>query len=97
MIPARTRSHSGKYYVNVRCHNKACTRTQNNVRMHVIMDQLYEEFGRISNKYDFSTFVDDMTKCAEKKMQDLTVEKHELLDHKTQKQRKIDDLAEKYT
>ena len=96
MIPARNRGHSGKYYVNVRCHNKACTRTQNNIRMHVIMDQLYEEFGRISNKYDFSTLVDDMTEYAKKKMQDLTVEKHELLGHKTQKQRKIDDLAEKY-
>jgi len=64
--------------------------------MHVIMDQLYEEFGRISDKNDFSTFVDDMTEYAEKKMQDLTVEKHELLGHKTQKQRKIDDLVEKY-
>ena len=96
MIPARNRGHSGKYYVNVRCHNKACTRTQNNIRMYVIMDQLYEEFGRISNKYDFSTLVDDMTEYAKKKMQDLTVEKHELLGHKTQKQRKIDDLAEKY-
>ena len=63
--------------------------------MHVIMDQFYEEFDRISNKYDFSTFVDDMTEYAEKKMQDLTVEKHELLGHKTQKQGKIDDLAEK--
>ena len=59
------------------------------------MDQFYEEFDRISNKYDFSTFVDDMTEYAEKKMQDLTVEKHELLGHKTQKQGKIDDLAEK--
>ena len=29
-------------------------------------------------------------------MQELTVEKHELLGQKTQKQRKIDDLAEKY-
>ena len=96
LVPARNRGHSGKYYVNVRCHNKACTRTQNNIRMHVIMDQLYEEFGRISDKYDFSAFVDDMTEYAEKKMQDLTVEKHELFGHKTQKQRKIDDLVEKY-
>lgn len=29
-------------------------------------------------------------------MQEFTVEKHELLGQKTQKQRKIDDLAEKY-
>lgn len=60
--------------------------------MHVIMVQLYEEFGRISNKYDFSTFVDDMTEYAEKKMQDLVVEKHEFLGHKTQKQHKTTTL-----
>ena len=36
-----------------------------------------------------------MTEYAEKKMQDLVVEKHELLGHKTQKQHKIDDLTEK--
>ena len=60
------------------------------------MDQLYEEFGRISQKYDFTSFVDDMSEYANKKMQELTVEKHELLGQKTQKQRKIDDLAEKY-
>ena len=60
------------------------------------MDQLYEEFGRISEKYDFTSFIDDMTEYANKKMQELNVEKHELLGQKTQKQRKIDDLAEKY-
>ena len=76
--------------------NKACTRPKNNIRMHVIMDQLYEEFGRISQKYDSTSFVDDMSEYANKKMQELTVEKHELLGQKTQKQRKIDDLAEKY-
>ena len=97
MIPARNRGHSGTYYLNYRCHNKACTRPNNNVRMHVIMDQLYEEFGRISQKYDFTSFVDDMSEYANKKMQEFTVEKHELLGQKTQKQRKIDDLAEKYT
>ena len=96
MIPARNRGHSGTHYLNYRCHNKACTRPKNNVRMHVIMDQLYEEFGRISQKYDFTSFVDDMTEYANKKMQELSVEKHELLGQKTQKQRKIDDLAEKY-
>ena len=96
MIPARNRGHSGTYYLNYRCHNKACTRPKNNIRMHVIMDQLYEEFGRISEKYDFTSFVDDMTEYANKKMQELSVEKHELLGQKTQKQRKIDDLAEKY-
>lgn len=96
MIPARNRGHSGTYYLNYRCHNKACTRPKNNIRMHVIMDQLYEEFGRISQKYDFISFVDDMTEYANKKMQKATVEKHELLGQKTQKQRKIDDLAEKY-
>ena len=96
MIPARNRGHSGTHYLNYRCHNKACTRPKNNVRMHVIMDQLYEEFGRISQKYDFTSFVDDMSEYANKKMQEFTVEKHELLGQKTQKQRKIDDLAEKY-
>ena len=96
MIPARNRGHSGTHYLNYRCHNKACTRPKNNVRMHVIMDQLYEEFGRISQKYDFTSFVDDMSEYANKKMQEATVEKHELLGQKTQKQRKIDDLAEKY-
>ena len=96
MIPARNRGHSGTYYLNYRCHNKACTRLKNNIRMHVIMDQLYEEFGRISQKYDFTSFVDDMSEYANKKMQEFTVEKHELLGQKTQKQRKIDDLAEKY-
>ena len=96
LIPARNRGHSGTYYLNYRCHNKACTRPKNNIRMHVIMDQLYEEFGRISQKYDFTSFVDDMTEYANKKMQELSVEKHELLGQKTQKQRKIDDLAEKY-
>ena len=96
MIPARNRGHSGTYYLNYRCHNKACTRPKNNIRMHVIMDQLYEEFGRISQKYDFTSFVDDMSEYANKKMQEFTVEKHELLGQKTQKQRKIDDLAEKY-
>lgn len=60
------------------------------------MDQLYEGFGRISQKYDFMSFVDDMTEYANKKMQKATVEKHELLGQKTQKQRKIDDLAKKY-
>ena len=64
--------------------------------MHVIMNQLYEEFSRISQKYGFTSFVDDMTEYANKKMQETTVEKHELLGQKTQKQRKIDDLAEKY-
>ena len=96
MIPARNRGHSGTYYLNYRCHNKACTRPKNNVRMHVIMDQLYKEFGRISQKYDFTSFIDDMSEYADKKMQEFTVEKHELLGQKTQKQRKIDDLAEKY-
>lgn len=96
LIPARNRGHSGTYYLNYRCHNKACTRPKNNIRMHVIMDQLYEEFGRISQKYDFTSFVDDMSEYANKKMQEFTVEKHELLGQKTQKQRKIDDLAEKY-
>ena len=96
MIPARNRGHSGTHYLNYRCHNKACTRPKNNVRMHVIMDQLYEEFGRISQKYDFTSFVDDMTEYANKKMQELSVEKHELLGQKTHKLRKIDDLAEKY-
>ena len=96
LIPARNRGHSGTYYLNFRCHNKACTRPKNNIRMHVIMDQLYEEFGRISEKYDFTSFVDDMSEYANKKMQELSVEKHELLGQKTQKQRKIDDLAEKY-
>ena len=37
-----------------------------------------------------------MSEYANKKMQEATVEKHELLGQKTQKQRKIDDLAEKY-
>ncbi|MBQ2660463.1 hypothetical protein IJF93_00010 [Candidatus Saccharibacteria bacterium] len=37
-----------------------------------------------------------MSEYANKKMQEFTVEKHELLGQKTQKQRKIDDLAEKY-
>ena len=37
-----------------------------------------------------------MSEYANKKMQELSVEKHELLGQKTQKQRKIDDLAEKY-
>ena len=60
------------------------------------MDQLYEEFGRISQKYDFTSFIDDMSEYANKKMQEFTVEKHELLGQKTQKQRKNDDLAEKY-
>lgn len=60
------------------------------------MNQLYEEFSRISQKYGFTSFVDDMTEYANKKMQETTVEKHELLGQKTQKQRKIDDLAEKY-
>ena len=96
LIPARNRGHSGTYYLNYRCHNKACTRPKNNIRMHVIMDQLLREFGRISQKYDFTSFVDDMTEYANKKMQEATVEKHELLGQKTQKQRKIDDLAEKY-
>ena len=96
MIPARNRGHSGTHYLNYRCHNKACTRPKNNVRMHVIMDQLYEEFGKITNKYDFTSFVDDMTEYANKKMQELNVEKHELLGQKTHKLRKIDDLAEKY-
>ena len=96
MIPARNRGHSGTYYLNYRCHNKACTRPKNNIRMHVIMDQLYEEFGRISQKYDFTEYVDAMSEYADKKMQEATVEKHELLGQKTQKQRKIDDLAEKY-
>ena len=96
LIPARNRGHSGTYYLNYRYHNKACTRPKNNTRMHVIMDQLREEFGRISQKYDFTSFVDDMSEYANKKMQEFTVEKHELLGQKTQKQRKIDDLAEKY-
>ncbi len=96
MIPARNRGHSGTYYLNYRCHNKACTRPKNNIRMHVIMDQLYEEFGRISQKYDFTEYVNAMSEYADKKMQEATVEKHELLGQKTQKQRKIDDLAEKY-
>ena len=96
MIPTRNRGHSGTYYLNYRCHNKACTRPKNNIRMHVIMNQLYEEFSRISQKYGFTSFVDDMTEYANKKMQETTVEKHELLGQKTQKQRKIDDLAEKY-
>ena len=96
MIPAKNRGHSGTYYLNYRCHNKACTRPKNNIRMHVIMDQLYEEFGRISQKYDFTSFVGDMSEYANKKMQEFTVEKHELLGQRTQKQRKIDDLAEKY-
>lgn len=65
-------------------------------RMHVIMDQLYQEFGHISEKYDFTSFIDDMSEYANKKMQGATVEKHGLLGQKTQKQRKIDDLAEKY-
>ncbi len=56
----------------------------------IIMDQLYEEFGRISQKYDFTSFVDDMSEYANKKMQEFTVEKHELLGQKTQKQRKIE-------
>ena len=60
------------------------------------MDQFYEEFGRISQKYDFTSFVDDTSEYANKKMQESTIEKHELLGQKTQKQRKIDDLAEKY-
>ena len=60
------------------------------------MDQLYEEFGRISQKYDFTEYVNAMSEYADKKMQEFTVEKHELLGQKTQKQRKIDDLAEKY-
>ena len=55
-----------------------------------------EEFNRISQKYDFTSFVDDITEYANKKMQEATVEKHKLLGQKTQKQRKIDDLAEKY-
>lgn len=38
----------------------------------------------------------DCKEYANKKMQEFTVEKHELLGQKTQKQRKIDDLAEKY-
>ena len=38
----------------------------------------------------------DYKEYANKKMQEATVEKHKLLDQKTQKQRKIDDLAEKY-
>lgn len=63
--------------------NKACTRSKNNIRMHVIMDQLYKEFGRISQKYDFTSFVDDMSEYADKKMQEFTVEKHELLGQKT--------------
>ncbi len=96
MIPARNRGHSGTYYLNYRCHNKACTRPKNNIRMHVIMNQLYEEFGRISQKYDFTEYVNAMSEYADKKMQEFTVEKHELLGQKTQKQRKIDDLAEKY-
>ncbi len=96
MIPARNRGHSGTHYLNYRCRNKACTRPKNNIRMHVIMDQLYEEFGRISQKYDFTSFVDDMSEYANKKMREFTVEKHELLGQKTQKQRKIDNLAEKY-
>ena len=37
-----------------------------------------------------------MSEYASKKMQEATVKKHELLGQKTQKQRKIDDLAEKY-
>lgn len=60
------------------------------------MDQLYEEFGRISQKYDFAEYVNAMSEYADKKMQEFAVEKHELLGQKTQKQRKIDDLAEKY-
>ncbi len=64
--------------------------------MHVIMDQFYEEFGRISQKYDFTSFIYDMSEYADKKMQEATVEKHELLGQRTQKQRKIDNLAEKY-
>lgn len=60
------------------------------------MDQFYEEFGRISQKYDFTSFIYDMSEYADKKMQEATVEKHELLGQRTQKQRKIDNLAEKY-
>lgn len=96
LIPARNRGHSGTYYLNYRCHNKACTRPKNNIRMRVIMDQFYEEFGRISQKYDFTSFIYDMSEYADKKMQEATVEKHELLGQRTQKQRKIDNLAEKY-
>ncbi len=96
LIPARNRGHSGTYYLNYRCHNKACTHPKNNIRMHVIMDQFYEEFGRISQKYDFTSFIYDMSEYADKKMQEATVEKHELLGQRTQKQRKIDNLAEKY-
>lgn len=31
LIPARNRGHSGTYYLNYRCHNKACTRPKNRV------------------------------------------------------------------
>lgn len=37
-----------------------------------------------------------MSDYADKKMQKLGVEKHEVSGHKTQKQHRLDDLAEKY-
>ena len=98
MIVCRSKGRNGLYYVNARCDNKECPREHSSCRIKPILEQIYEDLDRLEfTEEEYNKLLKGMKEYVDTKMNDLIIEKRSLNGAKTQKSRKIDELAANYS
>ncbi len=98
MVIGRSRGRTGVYYVNARCDNKECPREHASCRLKHVLEQIYQELEKLEfTEKEYQDFASGMTEYMDTRMNDLITEKRSLNGAKTQKNRKIDGLASRYS
>ena len=98
MLISRSRGSKGTYYLNAYCQCKTCTRKPRGVRIGEILDQVYETLDKIEfTEEDYNKFVKSMRKYVDTKLDELIVEKRSLNGLKSQKEKRVDELAAQYS
>ncbi len=98
MLILRSRGSKGTYYLNAYCQCKTCTRKPRGVRIGEILNQVYETLDKIEfTEEDYNKFVKSMRKYVDTKLDELIVEKRNLNGLKSQKEKRVDELAAQYS
>ena len=98
MLISRSRGSKGTYYLNAYCQCKTCTRKPRGVRIGEILDQVYETLDKIEfTEEDYNKFVKSMREYVDTKLDELIVEKRSLNGLKSQKEKRVDELAAQYS
>ncbi len=98
MLISRSRGSKGTYYLNAYCQNKSCTRSPRGIRIGEILEDMYKVLDGLKfSEGDYEKFARSMQDYIGIKLDELITEKRSLNGLKGCRERKIDELAVKYS